>query len=155
MLISLAVEHKELDGLFLSLSSTYTYEPNWLKRGSGMHPLLQFARKTRHPLLSDVPTAEELAKTDRAREMIEFAELPYHLVAPLRRAAGSAADRAKALQSAFLDMQKDPHYLAEAAKLQIDVSPIDGAEALELVKRLSQAPPELLNTMRKLHLDQF
>jgi tripartite-type tricarboxylate transporter receptor subunit TctC len=150
---SLAVETKELDGHFLGLSATYTERPNWLKPGSGMHPLLQFARHTRHPLFPDVPTAEELAKTDRARALIELAELPYTLSRPFVASPGIPEDRAKALQKAFLDMQTDPDYLAAAAKLQIDVSPIGGAAALALIQRLSQAPPELLDYMRKLHAD--
>jgi tripartite-type tricarboxylate transporter receptor subunit TctC len=150
---SLAVEQGELDGHFLGLSATYTERPAWLKPGSGMHVLLQFARQTRHPQFPDVPTAEELAKTDRARALIELAELPYRLSRPFVAPPGLPDDRAKALQGAFLDMQKDPQYLAEVAKLQIEVSPIDGPHALALIERLAQAPPELLDYMRKLHTE--
>jgi tripartite-type tricarboxylate transporter receptor subunit TctC len=150
---SFAVEKKELDGHFLGLSSTYTERPSWLKPGSGMHVLLQFARRTRHPLFPDVPTAEELAKTERARALIELAELPYTLSRPFVAPPGLPADRATVLQSAFLEVQKDPQYVAAANKLQIDVSPIDGAGALALIERLGQTPPELLDYMRKLHTD--
>jgi tripartite-type tricarboxylate transporter receptor subunit TctC len=148
---SLAVERKEVDGHFLGLSATYTERPDWLKPGNGIHAMLQFARRTRHPLFPDVPTAEELAKTDRARALIELAELPYTLSRPFVAPPGLPDDRAKALQSAFLDMQKDPDYLAQAAKLKIDVSPIGGADSLALIERLSQASPDLLDYMRKLH----
>jgi hypothetical protein len=63
---------------------------------------------------------------------------------------GLPPERAKVLQKAFLDMQKDPQYLADTAQLKIDVSPIGGDDSLALVRRLSQAPPELLDYMRKL-----
>jgi hypothetical protein len=43
-----------------------------------------------------------------------------------------------------MDAHKDPAYLAEAKKLDIDVSPIDGAEILGLVDQLSKTPPHLL-----------
>ena len=78
--------------------------------------------------------------------------MPYTLSRPFVAPPGLPDDRAKALQSAFLDMQKDPDYLAEVAKMQIDVSPIDGPTVG--AHRTSQpAPPELLDTMRKLHAD--
>jgi tripartite-type tricarboxylate transporter receptor subunit TctC len=150
---SLAMERKEVDAHFLGLSATYTERPNWLNPGSGVHVMLQFARHTRHPLFPDVPTAEELAKTDRARALIELAELPYTLSRPFVASPGIPADRAKALQKAFLDMQKDPDYLAQAKKLKIDVSPIGGDDSVALIERLSKAPPNLLDYMRKLHAD--
>ena len=54
------------------------------------------------------------AKTDRARALIELAELPYILSRPFVAPPGLPPTRAKALQSGFLDMQKDPQYLADA-----------------------------------------
>ena len=49
-----------------------------------------------------------------------------------------------------MDLQKDPQYLADAAKLKIDISPIGGADAATLIERISKAPPEILEHMRKL-----
>jgi tripartite-type tricarboxylate transporter receptor subunit TctC len=148
--ISIAMERNEVDAHFLGLSAAHAERPDWLKPGSGMHVILQFARKTRLPLFSDAPTADELAKTDRARALIALAELPYILSRPFVAPPGLPDDRAKALQKAFLDMQKDPQYLADTERLKIDVSPIGGEDSLALVQRLSQAPPELLDYMRKL-----
>src|SRR6202007_895142 len=141
------------DAHFLGLSATYTERPDWLKPGSGMHAILQFARKTRHPLFPDVPTADELVKTDRARALIELAELPYTLSRPFVAPPGVPDDRAKALQKAFADMQMDPQYLAAAAELNIDVSPIVGPDAGALIDHLAETPPELLDYMRKLHVE--
>ncbi|HWG04834.1 MAG TPA: hypothetical protein VG271_07455, partial [Beijerinckiaceae bacterium] len=146
----IAVERKEVDAHFLGLSAAHAERPDWLNPGSGMHVVLQFARKTRHPLFPDAPTADELAKTDRARALLGLAELPYTLSRPFVAPPGLPPERAKVLQKAFLDMQKDPQYLADTAQLKIDVSPIGGDDSLALVRRLSQAPPELLDYMRKL-----
>ena len=148
--ISIAIERKEVDAHFLGLSAAHAERPDWLEPGSGMHVILQFARKSRHSLFPDVPTADELAKTDRARALLGLAELPYTLSRPFVAPPNLPEDRARALQKAFLDMQSDPQYLADTAKLKIDVSPIGGADSLALVQRLSQAPPELLDYMRKL-----
>ena len=148
--ISIAMERKELDAHFLGLSATYTERPDWMKPGSGMHVILQFARKTRLSLFPDAPTARELATTDQARELIDLAELPYTLSRPFVAPPGLPEDRAKALQTAFMAMQTDPQYLADTTKLKIDVSPIGGGDAAALVERMKNASPDLLDYMRKL-----
>ncbi|HEX7198272.1 MAG TPA: hypothetical protein VF213_02285, partial [Dongiaceae bacterium] len=118
-----------------------------------MHVLLQFARPTRHPQFPDVPTARELAPNDRARALIALAELPYHLSRPFAAPPGLPADRAKALQAAFLAVHKDPQYLDEAGRLKVDVSPIGGEEVLQAIESIAGAPPELLDYMKKLLSD--
>jgi len=59
-------------------------------------------------------------------------------------------DRAQALQAAFLATHKDPRYLEEAAKLKIDVSPVSGADVLEMVERIARASPRSVDRLRKL-----
>jgi tripartite-type tricarboxylate transporter receptor subunit TctC len=146
----LAVDRKEVDGRFVGTSAVRSSKPDWLKPDSGMKVLLQFARATRHPDFPDAPTARELARDDRGRALIELAELPYTLSRPVAAPPGLPADRARALQDAFMAMQKDPAYLREAEKLGLDVSPVDGGEALRLIEKLSASPPDLLDTLRKL-----
>ena len=146
----LAVDRKEVDGRFVGTSAVRSSKPDWLKPDSGMKVVLQFARATRHPDFPDAPTARELARDDRGRALIELAELPYTLSRPVAAPPGIPAERAKALQGAFMAMQKDPDYLREAEKLGLDVSPVDGAEALRLIEKLSAAPTDLFDTLRKL-----
>jgi tripartite-type tricarboxylate transporter receptor subunit TctC len=100
-----------------------------------------------------VPTARELALNDKARALIALAELPYRLSRPFAAPPGLPPDRAKALQDAFLRVHDDPLYREEAAKLKIDVSPIDGAEVLRAIEDIAGAPAETLDYMRKLLAD--
>ena len=118
-----------------------------------MRTLLQFARTTRHPDFFDVPTARELARTDSERTLIETVELPYALTPPYAAPPGIPADRAKALQEAFMAVHKDPQYLDEAAKLKLDISPIDGVEILKVVERINNAPPAVLEYIKKLQAE--
>jgi hypothetical protein len=118
-----------------------------------MRILLQFARLTRHPLFPDVPTARELAKNDRARSLIALAELPYRLSRPFASTPDLPPERAKMLQDAFMAMHHDPAYLDDAAKLQIDVSPISGPEVVRAIEEIADAPPDLLDYLRKLLLE--
>jgi tripartite-type tricarboxylate transporter receptor subunit TctC len=149
----LAADRKETDGRFVGLSAVSSSHPEWLRPDSGMQVLLQFARLTRHPRFPDVPTARELATNDRARALIALAELPYRLSRPFAAPPGLPADRAKALQAAFLAVHQDPEYLDEAQKLMVDVSPIGGEEVLHAIEAIAGAPPDLLDHMKKLLSD--
>jgi tripartite-type tricarboxylate transporter receptor subunit TctC len=57
---------------------------------------------------------------------------------------GVPADRAKALQGAFMAMCRDKEVLDEAAKLGIDMSPIDHEEILTLVRRMAATPKDVI-----------
>ena len=146
----LAADRKETDGRFVGLSAVSSSRPDWLKPDSGMQVLLQFARLTRHPQFPDVPTARELAPDPHARALIELAELPYRLSRPFAAPPGLPPERAAALETAFLAVHRDPQFLDEAARLKIDVSPIDGAQVLQAINGIAAAPPDLLDTIKKL-----
>jgi tripartite-type tricarboxylate transporter receptor subunit TctC len=146
----LAADRKETDGRFVGLSAVASSHPEWLKPDSSMRILLQFARVTRHPQFPDVPTARELAANDRARALIELAELPYRLSRPFAAPPGLPPDRAKALQAAFMAVHQDPQYLDQAGRLKVDVSPIGAEEVLRAIDAIAGAPPDLLDYMKKL-----
>ena len=147
----LAVERKEIDARALDYSALRSSRPGWMKPDSGMFALLQFGRATRHPDFPDTPVAAELAKDDKARRMIELADISNTLARPFAAPPGVPADRAKALQAAFIAMVKDPEFLADAARMRVDVSPLDSKDMLERVEKLAQAPPDALDYFRKLH----
>jgi tripartite-type tricarboxylate transporter receptor subunit TctC len=148
--IFLAIDRGELSGRTVDLSTVRSLRPEWLGPNSRMRSLVQFARATRHPDFADVPTARELALNDKARALIEFAELPYKMSRPFVAPPNLPADRAKALQTAFVAVHKDPQYLEEAAKLGVEVSPLGSDEALKAIEQIAAAPPDILDQMRKL-----
>ena len=148
--IFLAIDRGEVNGRTVDLSSVRALKPEWLGPGSDMRSLVQFARATRHPDFADVPTARELARNDKARALIEFAELAYKMSRPFVAPPNVPADRAKALQAAFLAVHRDPQYLEEAAKFRIEVSPIGGDEVLQAIEQMAAAPPDILEQMRRL-----
>ena len=145
-----AVERGEVDGRFASYTVMNTSRPGWLKPDSGLHPIVQYVRATRHPLMPDVPTARELALDEKARALIELAELPWMVSRPYAAPPGIPTDRAKALQDAFMAVHKDADYLAAGERLKADISPISGDDITALLDKLSAAPPEQLEARRKL-----
>jgi tripartite-type tricarboxylate transporter receptor subunit TctC len=147
--IFLAVDRGEVMGRTVGLSAVQSTHNEWLKPGA-MNILVQFGRATRLPSFANVPTARELAPNEADRALIELAELPYALARPYAAPPGLAADRARALQTAFLDTHKDPEYLEEAKKLKIDISPIDGTAVVSALDRIAGAPPDVLDYIGKL-----
>jgi len=148
--IFLAVDRGEVNGRTVDLSSMKSLRPEWLLPNSGMQALVQFARTTRHPEFADVPTARELARDDDAQALIELAELSYKISRPFAAPPDVPAERAKALQQAFMAVHTDRQYLEEAARLRLEVSPIGGREVLDVIARIAAAPPGVLDHLRTL-----
>lgn len=145
----LAMERGEIEGRTVGLSAVRANRPDWIKPDGPMRVLMVFGRATRYPDFPDAPTARELAKNDKDRALIKLLELPYTLSRPFVAPPGVPADRAKALQDAFMETHKDPEYLKEATKLGIDVSPINGQEILDLINEISKLPPDQLKSVEK------
>ncbi len=115
-----------------------------LWQAGAFRPLIAFGRTTRSPELPNVPTGRELTKDPKAIALIAFAEAPFYMALPLVAPPDVPADRAKALQNAFMTMTKDSAFLADAHKLHLDVSPIDGDAVLKLIKELGTTPKDVI-----------
>ena len=147
----LAVERGEIDGRTFDFSAVKSTHPAWLAPGSGFNVLLQFARTTRHPELPEVPTARELAPDENARALIAFAETPLLTMArPFAAPPGVPDDRTRALQEAFVATHHDPQFLAEAARIGVDISPVDAGAMARAIALQAQASPALLAYMKRL-----
>lgn len=146
----LAMDRGEVDGRTVGLSAVRSNKPGWLRPDGPMKVVVAFGRDTRHPDFPDVPIARELAKGDRERSLIEAIEVPYKLSRPFAAPPGVPAERARALQAAFLDVHKDPLFLQEADKYGLDISPLGASEALQLIRKVAETPNELLRSIEKL-----
>jgi tripartite-type tricarboxylate transporter receptor subunit TctC len=146
----LAMERNEIEGRTVGLSAVRANKPDWIKPDGMMQVLVIFGRATRHPDFPNAPTARELARSPKDRALIEILEVPYTLSRPFVAPPDVPADRAKALQEAFMATHKDPEFLRDAERLGIDVSPIDGNAVLKLIDDISKTPPEQLKSIEKL-----
>jgi len=139
----LAMQRKEIDGQMVGFSSIIAGQRDLWERKM-FRPLMQFGRTTRHPDFRDIPTGRELTSDPAMLSLIEFAEIPFFMSLPFVAPPGVPADRAKALQTAFMAMCRDPAVLAEAEKLGIDMSPIDADEITRLVERMAATPKDVI-----------
>jgi tripartite-type tricarboxylate transporter receptor subunit TctC len=140
----LAMQRGEIDGQVVGLSSLKAGQPH-LWADKLVTVLIQFGRATRlKPELADVPTGRELAKTDEARALIEFAEQPFFAALPYIAPPGIPPDRAAALQKAFMDTMKDPDFVAGAHRLSLDLSPIDGETVRRAIQKAAATPKDII-----------
>ena len=145
----LAIERGEVDGRTVDLSAVRSNRPDWLRPNALTRVLAVFGRANRHPDFPDAPTSRDLARSAEDRNLIEILEIPYQLSRPFALPPGVPADRAKALQDAFLAAHKDPGYLADAEKLGVDVGPIGGKEILGLIDRIAKTPLDQLKRIEQ------
>ena len=98
-----------------------------------------------HPDLPKIPLAINYAKTAEAQMLIRAL---VHSVGPTARPyvlpPGSPKDRVMILRKAFMDTMKDPEFLADAKKANLDINPLDGAELERNVKEVFNLDPALL-----------
>ncbi len=94
--------------------------------------------------MPDVPTARELAETPEDRGLIELVELPFQVTYPYVMPPNVPKERHAVMQAAFMKTFQDPEYLEEAKKLDLDVSPLDGATVRTMIARRAQSPPALI-----------
>lgn len=146
----LAMDRGEVDGRTVGLSAIRANKADWLAPDGPMRVLVAFGRNARHPDYPDVPIAQELAKGERERRLIEAIEVPYKISRPFAAPPGVPLERAKALQAAFLAVHQDRQFLADAGRSGVDISPIGAAEVLDLIRRVAETPPDLLRAIEKL-----
>jgi tripartite-type tricarboxylate transporter receptor subunit TctC len=63
---------------------------------------------------------------------------------PFAAPPGLSAERAKALRDAFDATMKDPDFLAEMKKLDLEVRPQSGPKVEQLVKEVYSYPPDVV-----------
>jgi hypothetical protein len=139
----LAMQRRELDGQMVGLSSVRTGQRDLWNR-KAFRPLMAFGRTTRHAEFPDMPIGRELTSDPAALSLIDFAELPFFMALPFAAPPDIPMDRAKALQAAFMAMCRDKGFVAEAEKLGIDTSPIDGEAILQLLARTAATPKDVI-----------
>jgi tripartite-type tricarboxylate transporter receptor subunit TctC len=63
---------------------------------------------------------------------------------------GTPKDRVKILQKAFMDTMKDPEFLADAKKSQLDLDPVSPEEVENTVARFFKLDPTLIARLREI-----
>jgi tripartite-type tricarboxylate transporter receptor subunit TctC len=137
--VNLAMEKGEVGGRGSnSWASWKSGHPQWIA-DKKIYILVQIGLK-RAPDLPDVPLMSELAKTDEDRQVLTFISADTGISRALVTTPDVPPERLAALRKAFMETMKDPDFLAEAAKTQMDISPSSGEEAQKVADSILDYP---------------
>ena len=96
------------------------------------------------------PACHSLAKSDEARQLIEAGiQDPAEYYRPYVLPPGTPKARVEILRRAFDATMKDPDFLADAKKANLDIEPVTGSEMEKLVAgRFSSSIPTLVAKLK-------
>ena len=139
----------DLDGQVIGLNSLMANQPQ-LWKSHDVRPLLQFGRRNRHPLLPEIPLASEYTHDRDALRLVAFAEAPLAMALPFVAPAGLAPEQAAVLQRAFTEMVRDRDFLADAKKVDLDITPVSGAAVRNVIAAMATTPKDLIARYNKI-----
>jgi tripartite-type tricarboxylate transporter receptor subunit TctC len=146
--IEVAMERGELQALSgTTWNSTKARDPEWLASNK-ISVLAQYGRK-KHPDLPDVPLVTDYAKTEADRQALNLVFSRQDMGRPYVAPPELITGRLKIMRDAFDATMKDPAFVADAKKADLDISPINGDAVTALVEELYRSPPEVVERVRK------
>lgn len=143
----LAMERGEVTGTgsitWASLKATHG---KWLKDGK-VRLLVQFGVE-KHPELTNVPWIFDFARNDDDRAALNLVFVRQEYGRPYLAPPGLAAPVAKALQTAFDATMKDPAFVADVKKRNLEVDAITGQEMERLIRKVYATPLPIVERVR-------
>jgi tripartite-type tricarboxylate transporter receptor subunit TctC len=142
--IILAMERGEVDGLCgYSWSTIRSKHQPWLRERK-INILVQAGLK-KDAEIADVPLVLDMAKSEEQRQILKLILTSQETARPFAAPPGVPADRAAALRAAFDATMKDPEFLAEAGKLNLDINPLSGTAITSLLTELYGMPKGVID----------
>ena len=114
-----------------------------------MRILLQYGTE-RLAALPDVPAVIELAPAEADRALLQFYAVKFKMARPVFAPPEVPAERLAALRAAFDATMRDPHYLDEAARIGLDINPLDGEAIAALIRQVQTTPQPVVDRLREL-----
>ena len=98
----------------------------------------------KHEDLPDVPVIVDLTKDPQKLAALKLIFARQTMARPYVAPPGIPAERAGALRKAFDETMKDPEFVAEAQKTDLEVHPVSGAEIDKLLAELYATPQDVV-----------
>jgi tripartite-type tricarboxylate transporter receptor subunit TctC len=141
--MSLAIERGETQGrCAFSWGSMKSMYRQWLDEKK-ISILIQLSYN-KHPELAHIPLASDLAKTEEERQIIKLFAARQVMGRPFYAPPDLPRDRAAALRNAFIATLRDPEFLAEAEKSQLEITPVTGERVQGIVNEIYRTPRDVV-----------
>lgn len=141
--INLAIERGEVQGNGgLGYAVVKSLTQQWLEEKK-IKILVQYNFEG-VPELKGVPLVTDLAVNDEQRQAMRLVFARAEYSRPFLVSQDVPKERVAALRRAFDATAKDPAFLAEAQKLQLDISPMSGETMQAMVEDLAKTSPDVI-----------
>jgi tripartite-type tricarboxylate transporter receptor subunit TctC len=131
--------HGRCGGLVSSIRST---RPDWFPEKKIAVPIqIALQRDLEFP---DVPAVIEFVKDQRTRQILELILSPFEMDRPVLAPPGTPPERVAALRKAFSAAMRDPGFIAEAQRQNIEIKEVPGERVAQVIERAYAMPPEVI-----------
>jgi tripartite-type tricarboxylate transporter receptor subunit TctC len=139
----LAIQRKEVDGRCGWSWSTLSTRNRDLLLSKQIHVVLQL---TDRPVaeLAGVPTVLDVADSPEHGAVLKLIVARQTMARPFVAPPGLPPERLAALRNAFDATMRDPEFLADAARQNLDVRPVTGAAADRLIADVYATAPDIV-----------
>jgi tripartite-type tricarboxylate transporter receptor subunit TctC len=147
---NLAMERGEVEGrVGWSWSSLRATKMDWLKSGK-IRILMQVGLQKDREIPGDVPLVLDLVKSEKDKQALKVIFGDESIGRPVFMPPKVPADRVAIIQRAFMEMVKDPQFLAAAEKRHLEVNdPKSGEEVESLLKEIYGSPKDVVAVAQK------
>jgi tripartite-type tricarboxylate transporter receptor subunit TctC len=145
---AIALERGEITGRVWDMEGIKAGRPDWLKDGS-INILAQLAPQKMPEVPATVPLVKDYVASDEDKKVLDVIFISTVLARPYIAPPNIPADRAKALRDAFMATMRDPEFLAETTKLQLNIDPTSGEEMQRIVGDAYALPQAIIQKVRK------
>ncbi len=151
--IKLAAESGELAGGCWAWESMKAMWRRGIEAGDVSVVVLAMPKKLEE--IPNVPLAADFAKTSEARQLLKYG---IHDTATITRPyflpPGTPKERVQVLRTASMDTLKDPEFLAEAKKGNLDIEPVTGEQIETIVNELFKLDPAWVAKLKNILVPQ-
>jgi tripartite-type tricarboxylate transporter receptor subunit TctC len=145
--VNLAMQRGEVNGscgLFVSSIKSQFFKD--VEEGR-LKLVIQMGPKTTDEF-GKVPSVFDFVKTEDDRKVLELHFKQILLGRPLAGPPGMPPERLAALRAAFMRTMKDPEFLADAQRANIDIDPVTGEQVDELLEQFAKYPKSVIDKAR-------
>ena len=103
----------------------------------------------KNPMFADIPLILDFARNEKEKQAMELILSAQLWGRPFLLPPGVPADRVAAARKGFTAMMRDPEFLADAKKANVDIDVVTGDEIDTVLKRVYATPPETVEAVRK------
>jgi tripartite-type tricarboxylate transporter receptor subunit TctC len=147
--IRLAFDSGEVDGVCNAWES---FKSTWRKQlDAGDVVIILQATLKGHPELPNIPVAYDFLKSEEARKLLQVvtrvhgpSTRPYFLP------PGTSKERVQILRKSYMETMKDPDFLADAKRANLDLNPDDGVGLERNVKEIFDLQPSLVAKLKEI-----